>query len=150
MQKLVSVADADSTLCATWGAGPWQSEPDRAEWMTEAGLPGLIVRNHMGALCGYVAVPPGHPLHGKHYGEVDVSCHGGLTYAEACHGDICHKAAPGEPDNVWWFGFDCAHAFDLVPAVHACFPMPVPVTYRDLAYVKEEVEDLAGQLAALK
>jgi hypothetical protein len=154
MAKVVTVAFEESAeakaLRASWGPGPWQSEPDRAEWTTEAGLPGLIVRNHMGALCGYVAVPPGHPLHGRDFGDLDLSCHGGLTYGAACRGDVCHKPAPGEPDNVWWFGFDCAHSRDLVPSFQVHFPMPVPVTYRDMAYVKGEVEELAVQLAALK
>jgi len=55
--------------------------------------------------CGYVRVPPGHPLHGKHYDAVDVSVHGGLTFAdvEPCE----HEDGAG-----WWFGFDCAHLGD--------------------------------------
>lgn len=59
---------------SSWGDGPWQQEPDRAEW-THRGLPCLAV-------------------------------HGGLTYSDRCHDDICHVPAPGEPDDVWWFGFD--------------------------------------------
>lgn len=33
---------------------------------------------------GYVAVPTGHPLHGKHYDEADevIDIHGGLTFSE--------------------------------------------------------------------
>lgn len=45
-----------------WGDGPWQKEPDKAQWLDEATrLPCLAVRNNVsGTLCGYVGVPPGH------------------------------------------------------------------------------------------
>ena len=36
-------------------------------------------------MCGYVGVGPGHPSHGVHYDNVDVSVHGGLTFADGCH-----------------------------------------------------------------
>ena len=32
--------------------------------------------------CGYVRVPPNHPLHGKSYDTPNVEVHGGLTFAE--------------------------------------------------------------------
>ena len=36
-----------------WGEGPWQDEPDKIQWQDEeTGLPCLIVRGHMGFLCG--------------------------------------------------------------------------------------------------
>jgi hypothetical protein len=51
-------------------AGPWMGEPDKKQWPDPATkLPCLIVRNAMGALCGYVGVTEGHPLYGKKYGE---------------------------------------------------------------------------------
>lgn len=53
-----------------WMPGPWDDEPDKLQWTdTVTGLPCLIVRNQAGALCGYVGVPTGHPLHGLHYGD---------------------------------------------------------------------------------
>lgn len=52
-----------------WGPGPWQHEPDKAQWTTASGLPGLIVRNPSGALCGYVGVDSGHALFGVAYDE---------------------------------------------------------------------------------
>lgn len=46
--------------------GAWMQEPDKVQFEDpETGLPCLIVRNQMGALCGYVGVGPGHPLHHK-------------------------------------------------------------------------------------
>ncbi|MDQ5841188.1 MAG: hypothetical protein M3537_08625 [Chloroflexota bacterium] len=70
-----------------WPAGPWHDEPDRVEWVTAAGLPGLIVRGPAGALCGYAAVPPGHPYHGADYSDLEVEVHGGLTYGAPCMED---------------------------------------------------------------
>jgi hypothetical protein len=45
---------------------PWDSEPDEEAFL-HADLPCLIKRGPLGNLNGYVAVPPWHPLHGKHY-----------------------------------------------------------------------------------
>jgi hypothetical protein len=70
---------------------------------------------------GYVAVPPGHPLHGLHYDAVDVDVHGGLTLANGTEfiyenpmikrEDI--EFLDGEvPEGYWIFGFDTCHAFD--------------------------------------
>jgi hypothetical protein len=107
-----------------WGEGPWQHEDDRYEWIDEASdLDCLAIRHpESGHWCGYVAVPPGHPVHGKEYGSrdfPDLDVHGGITYTRACQGDVCHVPAPGRPDDVWWLGFDCAHAFDRRPAWEA-------------------------------
>jgi len=133
--------------------GPWVSEPDKAQWVDEAtDLDCLIVRNRMGALCGYVGLPPGHPYHGKDYdstGPDALEVHGGLTFAGSCneeapegHG-ICHIPEPGRPAEVWWLGFDCAHAGDLVPQL-TMFPTE---RYRTFDYVRGQCEQLAAQLA---
>jgi hypothetical protein len=142
--------------------GPWLDEPTKMQWVDDdTGLPCLIVRNHSGALCGYVGLQPGHPLHGKHYDAVNVDVHGGLTFADGCQHPadestgICHIAEPGTSDDVWWFGFDTAHSGDLIPAFISLheqhrdlFPIPTYMgdTYKDLAYVGREVRSLAQQL----
>lgn len=151
-----------------WGDGPWQTEPDRVDF-EHAGLPCLLLRNHAGTWCGYAAVPPGHPLHGKGYDDLDVEVHGGLTYASACRDRICHVPKPGEPDDVWWFGFDCGHYRDFSPGIDALLRSirsrsqdehydhatavaaqnRLVEVYRDLAYVRAETERLADQLAAV-
>jgi hypothetical protein len=150
---------------STWGAGPWENEPDRFEW-EHLGFPCLAVRNESGCWCGYVAVPPTHPLHGKDYDDVDVGVHGGLTYANKCQGHICYVPKPGEPDDVWWFGFDCAHSGDFRPEYHSRFihygyPFSSELydharaikantwtvdVYRTLEYVREQTETLVQQL----
>src|SRR5258708_7790184 len=68
-----------------WGPGQWLDEPDKIQWQDEAtGLPCLVVRGPVGALCGYVGVAPNHSLHGKGYDDCDVDVHGGLTFAHGC------------------------------------------------------------------
>jgi hypothetical protein len=133
------------------------------EWRNETGYPLLMVRSDVtGALCGYVGLPPGHPLHGKHYQEVDgLTVHWGLTFSDACHegGHICHVPQPGEPADVWWLGFDCGHAGDHCPAMRALLrtlpgvgdrPRFPGESYKTLDYVRSEVEGLAKQLKALE
>lgn len=143
----------------TWRKGPWTREPDRLDFR-HAGLPCLLHRGPTGVWCGYVAVPPGHPLYQTPYNQVEASLdvHGGVTYAEMCSGAICHVPEPGEPDNVWWFGWDAGHAGDYCPA----FDTPemrklgiLPLnrrlmggeSYRTLKYARRETERLAEQLA---
>ena len=148
-----------------WPAGPWDGEPDKVQWPDAAtGLPCLAVRNGWsGNWCGYVGVSPGHPAHGKDYDDASLyslEAHGGVTFAGACQpGDaedtgICHVPAPGESDGVWWFGFDCAHAWDISPGLlklygDRAFVMAQDSTYRDLPYMQNQCAYLAAQLASM-
>lgn len=146
--------------------GPWDLEPDKVQWTDKAtGLPCLAVRNRV-HWCGYVGVSRSHPCYGLDYDAVyermpDLDVHGGLTFADRCSpGDpeteliICHVPEPGQSDDVWWLGFDCAHGGDYRPAdnevvarINAQYPSPEGYeTYRDLNYVRVEVAKLAGQL----
>jgi len=177
-----------------WLPGPWHEEPDRVDF-EHVGFPCTVLRHSTnGHLCGYVAVPPGHPLHGVEYdspsealrqrlerreneplgdtpgmgvmisllrGELEprpdvaLNVHGGLTYSAACGGHICHVPKEGEPDNVWWFGFDCNHYGDYGPGsvvadrkmnfAHAG-PGGHMSAYRTVEYVKRECMRLAEQL----
>jgi len=102
----------------------------------------VVVFQRMGHRCGYVGITNEHPLHGVGYGdkaevlkksdienqpignrgiiplmcmdneseEITPDCyfnvHGGITYAGG------GETYPVESDNLWWFGFDCAHYDD--------------------------------------
>lgn len=136
---------------SAWPAGPWRKEPDRVSF-EHAGLPCLLRRQmSSGHWCGYVAVPPGHPLHGKPYDDADARVHGGLTYSDECMGDpetgICHVPKPGEPDNVWWFGFDCAHYGDKSYFAEEVCSHFFEGDYWDVDMVMHETRQLAEQLA---
>lgn len=137
--------------------GPWMDEPNKMQWVDAAtGLPCLIVRGGSASLCGYVGVPPTHPFHKRDYDHVNVDAHGGLTFANGCQHSkdesqgVCHIPEPGTSDDVWWFGFDCAHFGDLSPGLlrhgFSCFAGEV---YRDVDYVAREVTSLAAQLDVL-
>lgn len=147
---------------SAWGPGPWQDEPDKVQWSDPlTGLPCLAVRPKVhGSWCAYVGVAEGHPLFGKEDSEeMPLSVHGGITFTDFCveddkeHG-ICHVPDPGEPDRVWWLGFDHGHADDYMPALAARSSSFAEVfdgwVYRDLPYVKEGCADLAAQLKALE
>ena len=77
---------------------------------------------------------------------------------------------PGEPDNVWWFGFDTGHGFDYAPGLWARVGAyyspesqalaadmraeidrpsddPLAMRYRDFDYVRRQTAQLARQLA---
>lgn len=85
-----------------------------------------------------------------------VDVHGGLTYSAHCDHSpdpsigICHVPAPGEPDAIWWLGFDCCHYMDAWGMSQGEEWTGVDGVYRDLAYVKGQCTGLAGQLEGLR
>lgn len=145
-------------------------------WTTAAGLQALAVLTGLGHRCGYVGVGEDHPLFGIGYGQeceylefpgdepigkrgilsllggeptspgVVFDVHGGITFA----GDRTH--IEGADKELWFFGFDCAHAGDA--------PEPEPdyrqdfyqamgcEVVRTLDYVVGECESLARQIIA--
>jgi hypothetical protein len=157
-----------------WGEGPWQNEPDRAQWV-HAGLACLAVRHPgHGFWCGYVGVPQGHPAYGVNPIEQDLAIpfHGGLNYGALCDGLICHVPEPGMPADVWWLGGDFGHLFDVAPASEARLQELIRAVdevdpdraarirggerrfqmrevYRELPYVREVVNKAAEALAAM-
>jgi hypothetical protein len=128
-------------------------------------------------------VPPGHPWHGVNYNDCTkaeahddaddqpcwehaldqlVEIHGGLTYSAFCAPEIgiCHVPQPGESDNVWWLGFDCAHYMDLAPRLDAMYreaglallndtAVTLSTIYRNLDYVRQQCAGLAAQIHAV-
>lgn len=116
----------------------WENEPSE-QYGVESGFAVYALRHkHLGHWCGYVSLPPTHPLHGKGYNDIDVDVHGGLTYAEE------------GKNGAWDFGFDCAHSGDLCPlSRREIASMGDGSTYRNLEYVKGQITSLAEQLYKL-
>ena len=104
-------------------------------WISAEGYHCRIWRNHMGVWCGYVTVPKSHPAFGKHYDDVDVDVHGGLTYSES----------EGH-DDIWVLGFDCGHAGDIIIGMSTSWD---GATYKDKAYVTVETNSLSIQLGKM-
>lgn len=73
------------------------------------------------------------------------------------HGGVNFSRAIEAPDDYlppgFWYGFDCAHADDLMPWMHERYPDLLRFgkrgVYRDVPYVRAECESLARQLADL-
>lgn len=95
-----------------WGYGEWVEEPDEVYFIHD----GIECRIHRmfakecsahlfgGHLCGYISIPNDNSCYEKHYDDIEIEVHGGLTYAEL------------ENDGKYWVGFDCAHSMDYVPS----------------------------------
>jgi hypothetical protein len=158
---------------SSWGGGPWENEPDKIQWTDgETGLPCLAVRQpEWGHWCGYVGVSSSHPWHRKDYGACALAtkckddycqhspgyileAHGGITYANECADGpeeraVCHVPKEGEPDDIWWFGFDCAHYGDVLPG-RAADPVYKAMNdcgmYRSLRYVQANCARIAEKL----
>lgn len=129
--------DAGSWIMLRPAFGPWDDEPDEAAF-EDAGYRCRLWRNRLRVWCGYVEVMPDHPCHGQGRGDlVALDAHGGITYA----GEL-EDWGPG-----WWIGFDCGHAYDLVPL----FPVQLHehCVYRTQAYVEAQTRALARELAAI-
>ena len=72
-----------------------------------------------------------------------------LRYAPARH--ATEHRAPHE--NQWWFGFECNHVYDVVPRERhdraRFLGHETGATFKDEAYVYDQVVDLAAQLRAI-
>jgi len=134
-------------------AGEWDDEEDLQKFES-SGYQCIVLRGPVGSLNGYVELPLGHPSFGKHYDDVDVEVHGGLTYGSHTNPDT------GEKDLGFWLGFDTAHAGDITPKTSSLLrafseafePRPggTKDTYKNFAYVREQVVSLAKQLKAIE
>lgn len=150
-----------------WPSGPWDSEPDKIQWTDDlTGMPCLLARAARGQWCGYVAVPPEHPLYGRaahelpmmavHWGEITFAAQPGLT---ACidHDGLDLPADEwlvGQPSGVelpWMIGFNAAHAGDRFPSdPHTGqWYRHDDSEYRRATYMAVNVSSLAIQLSLL-
>jgi len=52
--------------------------------------------------CCYISIPKNHKYYNKDYENIDIECHGGLTYSQK------------QDDNKYWIGWDYAHCNDYM------------------------------------
>jgi hypothetical protein len=148
-----------------------------------------------GSFCGYVGVEPSHPAHGLNYDGAPYeeakayhkalreSLRGSLLKLESpkpipgvgdaldsigVHGGLTFSGLRDEFDHGrWYFGFDCGHHGDFMPAVESrlkqlyvdesmvwkkrveLFDKYDRCVYRDMNYVKDQCHKLALQLKAI-
>lgn len=107
-------------------SGVWSGEPDLLEFRVFGFECHAKRHDSMGHLCGYIQVDADHPWYGKDYNNVNADVHGGLTFSDK-----------------GWFGFDCAHAGDLVPRMQDL--VDTDDTYKGMGYVVGELINLARQ-----
>lgn len=59
-----------------------------------------------GHFCGYVFLHGNHSFSGENFQDLDIDCHGGITFSEFAQEEGAHL-----------IGFDCAHSGDYVPSM---------------------------------
>lgn len=144
-----------------FGEGEWVNERDVVNF-TYLGYPCAIFRvatpdpteEQMfgGHLCGYVKLPDGQTY--EAFSENDwINCHGGVTFAEESLGSQ-HFLESG-----FWVGFDCAHAWDVVPSmkqlsksiadIYSRF-QACPPSYKNIGFVFGECKEIVRQLIEAK
>lgn len=119
--------------------GPWTDEPNVLHWV-DSGLDCLIVRNHSGALCGYVGLPEGHKYFEEHYQNIRIDVHGGITYSSP----KCTTDSIEFDKLLYWIGFDCSHSWDYSPMFDYNFESVEQ--YKNIEYVKNEINSMIEQL----
>ena len=112
----------------------WEHEPNEALFTSHGYWCEIKRHSELGHLCGYVYMGKHHPMANDDCPDVDV--HGGITYNDGKK-----------------MGFDCGHAGDLSPYMIR-FSTRIGITprddvYRNMAFVKEQLNNLAAQLRAV-
>jgi len=138
------------------GRGRWDDEPSLLDF-TYREYACRITRHMLGALNGYVAIDVDHAFHAVDYFDVNVSVHGGVTYAsyelpltaitDVLNNKEIYIKSPylNVSKRAWWVGFDCAHAGDIIPKMSRGI-QDIMDTYKDIEFVKAELKQLVDQL----
>jgi hypothetical protein len=59
---------------------------------------------------GYVLIPVGHPIHGRHFENINVRVYRDLTFSELVDSDMIERwGLDKEDEGTWCIGFDTAH-----------------------------------------
>ena len=109
----------------------------------------------MGTVCGYIGVTENDRAYRlstsgdePEHDYPNFNCHGGVTWC----GTLEKIGDYDAPPNMKFIGFDCAHLHDYNPSesyTSKLIGMPmshIGDIYRNMAYVEEEVRELAKQI----
>jgi hypothetical protein len=138
-----------------WASGPWDGEPDFAEWKDRESSYLCQIRRmrDYGHLCGYVAFPKRWVIYmdyinklsseGEYVGPQippDIRVHGGVTFRDKFDDSDNH-----------WLGFDCAHCNDIKPGAPFFGSALMNIfdgdeIYRTFDYAYDQCTSLAHQL----
>lgn len=94
--------------------------------------------------CAYVAIPKNHKCYGKDYDDIDIRCHGGLTYSR-------DSLRIGEDTvyNGYFIGWDYAHYGDYA-GYFSQIGFDEPCKKWTTEEILEEVNDVIEQLIKLE
>ena len=108
-----------------WGEGPWNSEPDKAQAVSEQGYPCLFLRHpNLGHWCAYVGVSKSHPAYGLSLSEAMDHVDSAVTYssleklADPPEAGYCFVPV-NDREPLWLIGVDFAHFDHFSPGVAA-------------------------------
>jgi hypothetical protein len=116
------------------------------------------IRRGPASLCAYIGIPLDHPLANRHYDNLPLNVHGGLTFAGTGISDptLYHRGPSGvmirtkfKQSGWYYYGWDYAHVGDS--------PLYITTYFHTLKYgkkwtvrrVKREIRRAARQVAAL-
>lgn len=104
-------------------------------------FPSITTSRGAGAANGYVAVPKDHPFYGKHYDDISVSVHGGLTFSSLVSSEWLETAEPIEGnltdvENMWVLGFDTCHYMDNLET------WPIERVIEETLNLKQQLEEV--------
>lgn len=83
-----------------------QWEHKLLEYNTYMGFNYVIVSQGL-YICAYVEIPSDFPYPRENIRNLDIVCHGGLTFTGNCLVDL------GISPDTFWIGWDYGHGFDL-------------------------------------
>lgn len=94
--------------------------------------------------CAYVGVSKDHPFFNKEYDSCNIDVHGGLTFADS---DFLFN--PIMIEDIWWLGWDYAHAGDHYHYESKSIPLDTGKKWTT-EEIKQEVFDVIKQLTKVK
>lgn len=86
------------------------AQPQIYDQGIEAGIPWFVIQGPF-SINGYAVILPDHRLYGKHYDDIPVKVHGGLTFGKPAKDWIINEIKQSYP-NGFVYGFDTAHYMD--------------------------------------